>query len=999
MMTESTDGCDLTGGTMKNKLLRIMSLVFATCFTLSIPISAAGTKITGSETVSSGLEGSQMTILYDASIGMPTSEANAIAQTGDGFIWIGSYSGLVRYDGNGFYRFDSSTGIASVVSLFVDSSDRLWIGTNDSGLALYKDGDITFINKGTDIESTSVRAIIEDKNGNIIIGTTHGLYYVDSELALHVIDNEAVNEMYIYALHMDTDGLIYANSVNGDIVMIKDLEVTNYFKSNYYTDFVVNCVYPDPDNPGYIYIGTDDNRILYCNPSKNGLFDHKTYEASGQTTINDILKYNDQLWICADDGIGYFNEKMKYKKLEDITLTSSVDSIMLDYEGNMWFTSSRQGVMKLTRSIFTDINRYDDLPDMVVNTTCMYNDRLYIGTDNGLVVLNSRLKKINDPLCSMLEGVRIRSIKADDKGNLWICSYSEYGLICLHSDGSMDHYNAEDGILASDKVRTVQFLENGTTAVSASGGVTFIKDKKKTAMFDQSSGISNTEILTICENKTDGEVYLGTDGGGIYVINLDNSDIKHLGHNDGLSSEVVLRIKYDSYRDIYWIITSNSIAYMKDGKITTVSNFPYANNFDIFFNDYGQLWVLSSAGIFVVNAEDMIANGAIPYEQLDSESGLPYVTTANSRSYIDDSGSLYISGTSGITLVNINDRTDDLSSIKLAIPYVEADDVSIFPDEDGSITIPSSCRRLTIHAYALSYALNNPRINYYLEGFDEQPMTTTKRQMTAVTYTNLNGGEYTFNMDLMSADGREAVNSTTLKLIKQKAWHEYWIIRILLFALGVFLIIFLIVMYFKRKSDEALKKEQETRELINEITTAFAKTIDMKDRYTNGHSFRVANYTRLLAEKLGYSKDEIADMYNIALLHDIGKLAIPDAILNKPEGLNDEEYAIMKSHAEKGYEVLKEITIAPDLAIGAGYHHERLDGKGYPNGLKEEEIPFVAQIIAVADTFDAMYSTRPYRKKLPIETVLAELKKVAGTQLNEKVVEQLVALAEEGKIK
>ena len=140
-------------------------------------------------------------------------------------------------------------------------------------------------------------------------------------------------------------------------------------------------------------------------------------------------------------------------------------------------------------------------------------------------------------------------------------------------------------------------------------------------------------------------------------------------------------------------------------------------------------------------------------------------------------------------------------------------------------------------------------------------------------------------------------------------------------------------------------------------------------------------------------------MYNIALLHDIGKLSIPDAILNKPEGLNDEEYEIMKSHATNGQDVLKEITIAPDLAIGAGYHHERLDGKGYPNGYTKDQIPMVAQIIAVADTFDAMYSTRPYRKKLPIQTVLDELKRVSGTQVNGDVVDKLIELANEGKIK
>ena len=170
----------------------------------------------------------------------------------------------------------------------------------------------------------------------------------------------------------------------------------------------------------------------------------------------------------------------------------------------------------------------------------------------------------------------------------------------------------------------------------------------------------------------------------------------------------------------------------------------------------------------------------------------------------------------------------------------------------------------------------------------------------------------------------------------------------------------------------------------------------MKDNYTRGHSFRVSKYTGLLAERMGYDPEQVHEMRNIALLHDIGKISIPDEILNKQSGLTDEEYAIMKSHASNGYDVLKYVTIMPNLADGAGYHHERLDGKGYPYGKKGDEIPMVAQIIAVADTFDAMYSTRPYRKKMPLMDVVTEIERVAGTQLNSDVVKCLVELANEG---
>ena len=170
----------------------------------------------------------------------------------------------------------------------------------------------------------------------------------------------------------------------------------------------------------------------------------------------------------------------------------------------------------------------------------------------------------------------------------------------------------------------------------------------------------------------------------------------------------------------------------------------------------------------------------------------------------------------------------------------------------------------------------------------------------------------------------------------------------------------------------------------------------MKDEYTNGHSFRVAKYTELFASRMGFNEEELEEIYNIALLHDIGKISIPDNILGKQGKLDDEEYAIIKSHAPNGYEILKDIKIMPSLSLGAGYHHERVDGKGYPKGLKKDEIPLIARIIAVADTLDAMYSNRPYRKKMKLEDVIAEINRVKGTQLCDEVVDVVNKLYEEG---
>ena len=218
--------------------------------------------------------------------------------------------------------------------------------------------------------------------------------------------------------------------------------------------------------------------------------------------------------------------------------------------------------------------------------------------------------------------------------------------------------------------------------------------------------------------------------------------------------------------------------------------------------------------------------------------------------------------------------------------------------------------------------------------------------------------------------------------------------------IGVLVFTLMIGVYLFREQTRALKlKQQENAQFISEITTAFAKVIDMKDSYTNGHSSRVAKYTAMLSRELGYDEETVEKYYRIALLHDMGKIGIPKAVLNKPGKLTDEEFDIIKSHTVKGYDVLKDISIMPELAVGAQSHHERPDGKGYPNRLNAGEIPRVAQIIAVADCFDAMYSNRPYRKRMNFDKAVSIIREASGTQLTGDVVDAFLRLVEKGEFR
>lgn len=196
----------------------------------------------------------------------------------------------------------------------------------------------------------------------------------------------------------------------------------------------------------------------------------------------------------------------------------------------------------------------------------------------------------------------------------------------------------------------------------------------------------------------------------------------------------------------------------------------------------------------------------------------------------------------------------------------------------------------------------------------------------------------------------------------------------------------------------ALEYAQKQIEMGNETILSIARTVDAKDSNTSQHSFRVSEYSVAIARRLNFSEEKCENLRKMALLHDIGKIGIPDAILNKPAKLTDEEYEIMKSHVIRGGEILKDFTMIENVQVGALYHHEKYDGTGYCHGLKGEEIPLEARIIGIADAFDAMTANRVYRKQLDINFVISELKRCSGTQFDPKLVEIMLSLIEDGTI-
>ena len=227
------------------------------------------------------------------------------------------------------------------------------------------------------------------------------------------------------------------------------------------------------------------------------------------------------------------------------------------------------------------------------------------------------------------------------------------------------------------------------------------------------------------------------------------------------------------------------------------------------------------------------------------------------------------------------------------------------------------------------------------------------------------------------------------------SYFNFWFVMVL-FVVWCTSVVAYILYRVRDAHFERYKKNMDS--IISQSMNTFANLVDAKDPYTKGHSTRVSYYTARIAEKLGFHEEEVRNVGYIALMHDCGKIGIPDEILTKPAKLTEEEFKIMQGHTTYGGKVLKDFNAIDGIVEGALYHHERYDGGGYPEGLKGDKIPLYARIICVADALDAMNSDRCYRPHLPPDVIKQELKGNAGTQFDPDIVECALELIEEGKI-
>ncbi len=766
--------------------------------------------------------------IYNATNGLLTSDANYILGSRNGFVWLCSYNGVVRYDGSNFEQLPTSTGLTSGRAFFEDSLNRIWVGTNDNGVVVIDGENTRHYTYKDGLPSSSIRHFAEDKNGNIFVATTSGLAFIKENGLIYTVSNPVLDKERILKLDCDSAGTIYGQTTNGIVFKIKDRNIAELYTSSELGMERITSILADPVNPGNVYLCAEDGFIYYGAFGKN-CAQLKKIDISPIKTVQWISYDCSRIWVCSKSQIGYLDLNNKLHLVKNLPMNSSIEMLTSDYQGNIWCCSSTQGVMKIVANNFVNITEQAALPVDTVNATCLHNGMLYIGTEKGLFIVDKDRRQIKNALTDYIADSRIRCISEDNNKNIWIGTFTNgKGLVCQTPDGKISSFTTSDG-MADNRIRVIKVSKDGSILCGTNDGFSVLKNMQVVKTIGKNEVIKNTIFLTV-EETYDGKILIGSDGDGIYSIN--GSVFQRYGREEGLTSDVILRIKEDKRHGVIWIVTSNSIQYMRNGIIVNVTSFPYNNNYDVYFTQDNDLWVLASSGIYSVSAESMLLNQVKEYSLYTVANGLPSTVTSNSNSSIDNEGNLYICCREGVSCVNVNGYLEQTVQPKTSVNSIYCGSQKIHPDENGVYILPPTKDRVKLTASVMDYTMANPFVHLFLEGAKDDGITVRRDMPLTLEYSQLSYGNYKLHVQILNNTRNGIYVENVYKITKKPRITELFVTRILFILVLIIVVGFAVWRFMSStvisRQYRQIQSAKEEAERANKTKTRFLSNISQE---------------------------------------------------------------------------------------------------------------------------------------------------------------------------
>ena len=769
---------------------------------------------------------------FDSYDGLVSAEINAVAQTADGYIWTGTYSGLYRYDGHRFERVILDERISSVMTLMSDSSHRLWIGTNDNGLCRYDPatGEVIFYTAGEGLSANAIRSIAEDDDGNIYVGTVSAMSIIDRDGNARVCDGWE-DIMSVRTLVYGGKGIMAGVTNSGRLFFLKNGELADDMVCEYHEAGIYYTAVGSNGNGAFV-AGTSGKVIEYFN-IENGSKVTESLLDTDTSYYNKILYYpeKDEYFFCAENGLGCIKASRDQGSAGDNDIIymmqdkfeSSVSDVIIDYQGDIWFVSNKQGIIEYAHNPFTNIFTKAHMPASVVNSILVKDDDIYIAMDSGMAVVdrNSFMQK-DYPFLAQFDGIRIRHIMEDSGGNIWASTYGADGLVRISNDGSTTAFNEDSKGTVGGRFRYVLEAGDGTIVAASNTALNYIRDGEVVRTLTQAEGMPSAQILTmvLCE---DGSILAGSDGDGIVRIK-DGEVIQHIGEAEGLETLVVLRIIPAGKGFLY--VTSNALYYDDRETVKRLTRFPYNNNYDIYISSVDEAWISSSAGIFVVKLDELISNNDYHYTLLDYSRGFDTTLTANAwNALLDKEGDLLLCCTDGVRLISTKNYNTFRKDYDIRVGSFTCDEEELWPDESGTYVIPAGVHRIDIMPAILNYSLSNPLVRFYLQGTKDDGTTVYQDDLAPLSYTGLPRGHYVLHIQVLNNTEYTVLRDETFDIEKKALFTETYV-----FKIGVVLIIALAVGFFVwrymqatiiRKQYEQIRDAKEEAERANSAKSRF----------------------------------------------------------------------------------------------------------------------------------------------------------------------------------
>lgn len=998
---------------------RFLNILLAVLLLLSaFPLSGTG-----------AYAASYMSNKTEIPVDLEVSGAEALCQTDDGYIWIAQYSGLTRYDSREFVtykNFEYEGRIYTIINVRALATDgeALYVATSEH----------IFIYKDYHFEPLVMDAgVITD----LTLDEERGLLYISTQSGGIIFDIAAGTEAFIPGTEDH-----YVRDIACDL----ESGTCYYLWDEGISDQDGRYILPSPRVLELYAVGN----ILYMAEESGVIhrYDMKSSRHLDDITVPDqvnrlLYSEEDQILFAACEKNGIYCIDLSGREpvitlAGDLNNRSQLVDLMIDYEGNLWVAShyiGASGVSIITKNALSEL-LYDDATWQALNAPPAFDRNVYAVEKYGdilYIVAASRIYRYD---------IKTNVILPDNVIMQSIDEYAEKKTAEGKAQGDSNYnfiYAPKDVEIFNGKVYFA-VANVGLVEYDPDTEALFIYDQKYIAghlgkLVDEPD-ISITDTLR-CLRSFDDYLALGYtrgvmrfDGEQFSVMNI-GSNILYINKSpDG-------KLMFDRTQGLFVIdddfttateiptekeITGNRLKFLVDG-----DDLYYTLNSRLFRTSFSDSSVSQEITIPYIkgsivelakirctdgqgNPEDKYVIGSQTqlyitdslsgdrlkdYESYDATNGLQPIIANTSGYYDETEQKYYLQSTNGIFVYDFSLTRDVPAPVRIAVASVDLDGVHHYGD---SISIDKDVYRVSFNYSVLGFRPNNGYTTHYkLNGVDDN-FTVHSDDTRSIYYTNLRGGTYDFEIYVTDEYGQES-NRIQIHLEKEKKFFEEWWFWAIVLAAGAALVFLITTLIIRRKTQRALKRQLEYKNITLEAIQAIARTIDAKDEYTNGHSIRVGYYSKVIAENLGMNPDEVDNIYYIALLHDIGKIAIPDSILNKPGRLTDEEFKVMKSHTTRGAKILKGISTIPQIIEGAKSHHEKYDGSGYPEGLSGEDIPFVARIICCADCIDAMASKRVYKAPYSLDVIINEFKRCAGTQFDPHISTVVVDLLATGKLK